>query len=249
MSSDCVVTGLGTVSPIGIDETAFWDGLTTGRSGAAQVTGFDVTELTRKIGCQIHEPVTGEPAEGRAAQLALSASRQAIDSAGLSAEEMRDARVAVVVGTTMGETGYIERPLLRDDQDTLTRPQLRDVVQHGPGSIAGQLISILGLHGSALDLYGACAAGNMALSLARQQLREGRCGVALVGGADGFSFLAFVGFMRARIMAEQVCRPFDVNRDGMFVGEGAGMFVLEPEDPTVKGTFARAYLCVTLDQW
>jgi len=249
MSSDCVVTGLGTVSPIGIDETAFWDGLTTGRSGAAQVTGFDVTELTRKIGCQIHEPVTGEPAEGRAAHLALSASRQAIDSAGLSAEEMRDARVAVVVGTTMGETGYIERPLLRDDQDTLTRPQLRDVVQHGPGSIAGQLISILGLHGSALDLYGACAAGNMALSLARQQLREGRCGVALVGGADGFSFLAFVGFMRARIMAEQVCRPFDVNRDGMFVGEGAGMFVLEPEDPTVKGTFARAYLCVTLDQW
>jgi 3-oxoacyl-[acyl-carrier-protein] synthase II len=69
----------------------------------------------------------------------------------------------------------------------------------------------------------------MAISMARRRLLDGQCDVALAGGSDGFSRLAFIGFMRARIMAAEVCRPFDQNRDGLLVGEGAAMFVLERE--------------------
>jgi 3-oxoacyl-[acyl-carrier-protein] synthase II len=69
----------------------------------------------------------------------------------------------------------------------------------------------------------------MAIAAARRQLLSGQCDLALAGGADGFSVLAFVGFMRLRVMAAEVCRPFDERRDGLLVGEGAAMFVLERE--------------------
>jgi len=118
---------------------------------------------------------------------------------------------------------------------------MRRVIDNRPGSIAHNVQADLGLVGPAIDLYGACTAGNLAIAAARRNLLNGQCDLALAGGADGFSRLAFLGFMRLRVMAAEVCRPFDEQRDGLLVGEGGAMFVLERESSArARGATIRA---------
>jgi 3-oxoacyl-[acyl-carrier-protein] synthase II len=119
--------------------------------------------------------------------------------------------------------------LTASGDDWLNADHMRRILSGRPGSIAVNVAVHLRRDASAVDLYGACAAGNMAIASARRQLLDGRCDIAVAGGADGFSCLAFLGFMRLRVMAAEVCRPFDERRDGLFVGEGAAFFVMERE--------------------
>ncbi|MFH0982489.1 MAG: beta-ketoacyl-[acyl-carrier-protein] synthase family protein [Planctomycetota bacterium] len=241
MADDIVITGLGIISPIGCGEAAVWDSLCRGHSGAAPLDLLDTTELSRKIACQVRDPVDVGRALGRASQLTVAASRQALASAGLTPSEVPGDRLAVTVGTTMGETDFIEERLFAPEAEWLAREQMRRVAEGRPGCIARNVRADVGTNGPCRDLYGACAAGNMAMATARHELVEGQCDVALAGGADGFSRLAFIGFMRLRVMAAEVCRPFDERRDGLFVGEGAAMFVLERESHArARGARVRA---------
>ncbi|HUU85773.1 MAG TPA: beta-ketoacyl-[acyl-carrier-protein] synthase family protein [Phycisphaerae bacterium] len=241
MAEEIVITGLGVVSPIGCDQDRFWDSLCAGRSGAAPVDCLDTSELPRKIGCQVRQPIEVGRPMGRAAQLAVAASRQAIASAGLQTADLPAGRLAVTVGTTMGETDFIEERLGATEQDWLAADQMRRVVDNRPGSIARHVQADVGVTGPVADLYGACAAGNLAIAAARRSLLEGRSDVVLAGGADGFSRLAFLGFMRLRVMAAEVCRPFDEKRDGLLVGEGSAIFVLERESSArARGAAIRA---------
>jgi len=288
MADDVVITGMGIISPIGCGEETFWDALCQGRSGAGPVHGFDTVELPRKIACQVREAVeVGRPV-GRASQLAVAASREAVEDASLAATEFGDTRIDVIVGTTMGETEFIEERIDAPDSEWLSTDHVTRIATGRPGCIARNVLADLfapssedessdepagrggrraesrGSEGdpvsarapdfagsrsarsSAVDLYGACAAGNMAISTARRRLLDSQCDVALAGGSDGFSRLAFIGFMRARIMAAEVCRPFDENRDGLLVGEGAVMFVLERE-ATARARGARIRACLLGD--
>lgn len=227
MADEVVITGLGVVSPIGTGQDQFWDSLCRGHSGASPVERLDTTELPRKIACQVRDPAeVGRPL-GRAARLAVLAGREAISSAGLRPAEVEAGRLSVTVGTTMGETDFIEDRLDAAEDEWLSAEHMRQIVGGRPGSISSNVQADLGVAGPATDLYGACAAGNMAINAAARSLLDGECDLAIAGGADGFSRLAFLGFMRLRIMAAEVCRPFDRDRDGLLVGEGAAMFVLE----------------------
>lgn len=241
MADDVVITGMGIVSPIGTGERAFWDALTTGKSGAAPVNTFATDELTRSIACQVKEQPPVQSGMGRASNLAVEACRQAVDAAGLSFADVDPGRTTVIAGTTMGETQFIEDRLDVGEDLWLNDGQMREVIGGAPGCIASNINKALGIGGSGFDLYGACAAGNMAMATARRRLQAGECDVALCGGADGFSRLAFIGFMRLRVMAAEVCRPFDQERDGLFVGEGATFFVLErASDARARGAKIRA---------
>jgi 3-oxoacyl-[acyl-carrier-protein] synthase II len=246
MADDVVITGLGIVSPIGRGEHAFWDALRTGRSGAGPVDALDTSELPRKLACQVREDIDAPPELGRATRLAIDATQQAITSAGLASTGARrrlpdEPRCHVIVGTTMGETEFIEGRLAEDASRWLSDDHMKQIARGCPGSIAGNVRRHVGGRAEATDLYGACAAGNMAIGMARRHLLEGRCDIALAGGADGFSRLAFIGFMRLRVMASEVCRPFDQARDGLFVGEGAAMFVMErASDARARGANIRA---------
>lgn len=236
---------MGIVSPIGCGEAAFWDALVNGRSGAGPVTGFATADLSRTIACQVRDTIDVEGEMGRASKLAVVAARQAVASAGLQ-NGLVSSRVSITIGTTMGETEFIENRMDVAAGDWLSREHWERIAVGQPGCIARNVQASLGLSGPASDLYGACAAGNMALSSARQSLLAGKCDVALAGGADGFSRLAFVGFMRLRVMSAGVCRPFDEQRDGLLVGEGAVVFVLERErDARARGAKIRARLIGT----
>ncbi len=245
MADQVVISGMGIICPIGFGEKAFWTSLTEGRSGAAPVDGLDTSELSRQNACQVREPIDigsatgGQP--GRASQLAIAASRQAVAASGISPSDVPRGRLAVTIGTTMGETEFIENQLGAPDDQWLCSDHMQQIARGKPGCIAANVLADLDASGPAVDLYGACAAGNMAIATARQSLLAGDCDVALAGGADGFSRLAFIGFMRLRVMAAEVCRPFDDQRDGLFVGEGAAVFVLERESSVkARGGTVRA---------
>lgn len=241
MNEEVVITGLGVVSPIGNGEKAFWTALREGRSGAAPVTGFDTDALTRKIACQVREPVSVEEPMGRASKLAVAAAREAAASAQLNADAASDMRLDVVMGTTMGETEFIEHRLEVEADGWLSGDHAQEIARGRPGTIAQHVAADLGVKANATDLYGACAAGNMAIAVAHQRLRDGCCDVAIVGGADGFSQLAFIGFTRLRAMASEICRPFDEKRDGLLVGEGAAVLILErASDARARGANVRA---------
>lgn len=229
MADDIVITGMGVLSPIGCTVDAFWDGLTTGRSGVSPVTSMDTSDLIRQRACPIVEKIDAPIQAGRASQLAAAASRDALLDAGLSGKLPSDAASTIVMGTTMGETQFIEDKLFAESEDWLGDSHMRDILTGQPGCIAKNVRQVCGGHGGASDLYGACAAGNMAIAQAARALESKQCDIALAGGADGFSRLAFIGFMRLRLTAAEACRPFDQNRDGLFVGEGATVFVLERE--------------------
>ncbi|MCH8966055.1 MAG: beta-ketoacyl-[acyl-carrier-protein] synthase family protein [Planctomycetes bacterium] len=234
MRDDIVITGMGIVSPIGCGEQPFWDALVHGRSGAVAVDSLDTSDFPRKLACLVRDPVdVGKDVAGRklgrASALAVSASREAVASAGVAVGEVDPGRFSITIGTTMGETEFIEERLTAPDSQWLCADHMRRIAAGKPGSIAANVRADLGASGPAIDLYGACAAGNMAIAGARRSLLAGECDIALAGGADGFSHLAFIGFMRLRVMAAEVCKPFDQQRDGLFVGEGATVFVLERE--------------------
>ena len=246
MSETIVITGMGIVSPIGCGETDFWNALLSGKSGAGPVGGFDTSELPRGIACQVRDPIDVDAPVGRASKLAIAAAREAIQSAGITKKHLDLRRTTITIGTTMGETEFIERRLHADDADWLSDEHVREIFTGQPGCIAESVRAELGVDAHPSDLYGACAAGNMAIASARRQLLSGECDLALVGGADGFSSLAFIGFMRARVMAEKVCRPFDQERDGLLVGEGAVVLVLErASDAAARGARARARITGT----
>ncbi len=241
MADDVVITGMGIVSPIGCGEAAFWDSLCCGRSGAGPVDGLDTTELSRKIACQVRYPIDVAGPAGRASKLATAASRQAVANSRIDPGDLSRIRVSTIVGTTMGETRFIEERLDAKASKWLSPDHMERILIGRPGAIARHVNLDSKVEGYAVDLYGACAAGNMALALARRQLLDDRCDVALAGGADGFSTLAFIGFMRLRVMAAEVCKPFDERRDGLLVGEGAAMFVLERESTArARGASIRA---------
>ncbi len=241
MSDDIVITGMGIVSPIGCGEGPFWESLCAGRSGAGPVEGLDTGELSRKIACQIRVPTDADGSKGRASQLAVAAARDAVSSSGLSISQLPPERVSVIVGTTMGETEFIESRLSAPNEKWLSVEHAKKIMGSRPGCLARNVAADLNVTSPAVDLYGACAAGNMAIASARRQLLDGCCDVAIAGGADGFSRLAFIGFMRLRVMAAEVCRPFDEKRDGLLVGEGGVMFVLERESSAkARGAAIRA---------
>jgi 3-oxoacyl-[acyl-carrier-protein] synthase II len=218
-----VITGLGVVSPVGVGVETFWAALLSGATGAAQVESFDTSSFPVRIGCEVRGlslESASEPRPGRAALLAAAAGRQALAQAGLAG-----ANVALSIGTTMGESCWLEA---WDPADVRagTVPA-EELVRSGPDQVGRDVAAELGLDGRVTVLAGACAAGNYALGHALDLIRLGRADAVLAGGTDAFSRVAFTGFARLGALAAEACRPFSANRDGLVLGEGAALLVVE----------------------
>ncbi|MFI9006400.1 beta-ketoacyl-[acyl-carrier-protein] synthase family protein [Actinosynnema sp. NPDC053489] len=248
-SNDVVVTGLGATTPLGGDVASTWDALLAGRSGVRTLTADFVErfELPVKIGA----PLAVEPTEvlprvearrlDRCEQVAVVAARQAWADAGFGEDDVDPERLGVVVGTGIGGA-----MTLLDQDDLIEASGLRKVspltvpmlMPNGPAAHVGlDLKARAGVHAP----VSACASGAEALAWAYRMLKSGEADVVVAGGAEAcITTITMAGFIQARTMStrnddpERASRPFDVNRDGFVLGEGAGMLVLERED------FARA---------
>lgn len=214
-----VVTGSGAVTPLGSSAAATWQRLAAGDTAVREWPDLRAAGYRCARACRI-EAFEAEPLRrGRA--LAVAAAEQAVESAGLHLPE----RTGVFIGSTLGESEAFERAAEGADID---------VAGYGVASFGEGIRARFGLRGPSQSLATACAAGNYAVGAALAALRAGRIDVALAGGAEPFSRLSMVGFSRSRAMAADTCRPFDAQRSGMLLGEGAAMFVLERADDALR---------------
>jgi len=227
-----VVTGLGVVSSIGTSVAEYTAGLRSGRSGARPISVFDTEGFAHSVGCEVvgFEPerwVTEQPVEslGRAAQFSVAAARMAVEDAGLA--DLRKARAMVCLGTTDGGGDAGERVAEHVVRGRAVPAGLTRRVPAGslPVAVARELaLSDVDLSTVAT----ACAAGNYAIGNGFDAVADGDVDVALCGGADAMCRMTFTGFYRLGAVDPQRCRPFDVDRQGILTGEGAGVLVLEP---------------------
>ena len=235
-----VITGVGVITSIGIGKDLFWKNLIGGKSGISQVSSFDTQQFPTHYGAEIKEPLPQKflredcvQSMGKATQMGLCAARMAIEDAGLREDEINRNRAGVMLGTTMGEIHNLE-----ECDDVWVGHSVQDlsqVCQRYPShNISNSIAQVLGFRADNLMIPCACAAGNFAIGYAYDMLRSGRTEFMLAGGAEVFSRITFTGFSRLLSMASERCSPFDKNRDGIIIGEGAGIVALETLDSALK---------------
>jgi 3-oxoacyl-[acyl-carrier-protein] synthase II len=212
-----------------------------GRSGARAVSLFDTSELGRDRACEVsdfrpRDHLTAAEARrvGRCSAFAIAATRMAMEDAGLTGAALESERVSVVLVTTMGEVDVIselESAWLHRGEQAVTTSKL---ARYGTTLLPVHVARAVGARGLVQTLPAACAAGNYAIGFALDQIRAGRADVVVTGASEILDKVQFAGFVRLGAIAPEHCQPFDKNRKGLLIGEGAGILVLESEEHAVR---------------
>lgn len=235
------VTGVGMVSPVGLDTRETWKALLQGRSGVGYVTRFDTSKFPTKIAAEVKgfDPLLYLiPKEVRKMDLfiqyAISASDYAVDASGLEITPENGERVGVFIGSGIGGFGIIER----EHNNFLARGPRRISPFFIPSTIvnlaAGQVSIRIGAMGPNSATCTACSAGSHAIGDSFRMIQRGETDVMIAGGTEAaITPMGMGGFSAMRALSkrndapEKASRPFDRNRDGFVMGEGAGILVLE----------------------
>ncbi len=223
-TNSVVVTGLGVATPIGLGIDPFWENLMRGASGVSPVSVIDTSDFDVRTGAEIKgfSNASGD----RTTALAIRATHLALEDADIKPAEIYGANVAVIMGTSCGNQESVERI----NEATLQghQPSSHDIRNLTDDNISVSVTKRYSLTGPSLVIPTACSSGNHAIALGYDLIRSGRTSLALVGGADSISRILFTVFNRLQSLSPDVCRPFDSRRQGIVIGEGAGVLVLEP---------------------
>ena len=240
MNNRIVVTGLGVVSSIGIGKDDFWKAAITGKSGISPITSFDTADFPTHLGGEVknfnaEKFISKEKIKhyGRTSQLAIAAAKLALEDAKINPGSC-SGLAGVCVGTTMAESQILEKLNYARVTQGVGAVDAGLVCSYPANTLSVNMVKELELDGPHYVIPTACAAGNYAIGYACDLLKKGLARMMLAGGADAFSRLAFIGFNRLLAIAPIKCQPFDKNRKGMMVGEGAGMIVLEILEDALK---------------
>jgi 3-oxoacyl-[acyl-carrier-protein] synthase II len=238
MNRKVVVTGLGAVTPIGNNIGEYWQGLVEGRSGAGPITLFDAAAYPVKIASEVKnfDPAAWMPLKrmdrsGRCTHFAIAAAKMALESAAIDLSAINRQRMGVVIATTgmvslnaeYGEA--IKNRPMRIDPLFITRS--------GQCMVPSQVGLEIGAKGINTSINSACASGSDALGAALSYLRLGYADIIIAGGAEAgvnpvsLAVCARVGALSRQMDPSRASRPFDRQRDGFVLGEGAGILVLE----------------------
>ena len=236
-----VVTGLGLLCPLGIGVEASWANLTAGKSGIGPVTRFDTKDYPSRIAGEVKdfEPVDFMPEKlvkrvDPFVRLGLAAAQMAIEDAGLEIPEDKASRAGVITGCGLGGLGSIEyyRDVLVNKGPKRVSPFF--IPMAIPNMASGQISIMCGAKGPNTVVCTACAAGSHAIGDAFKTIQRGAADVMICGGTESvITPLAFAGFSNMKAlstrneMPEQASRPFDKERDGFIIGEGAGILIIE----------------------
>lgn len=243
MANRVVVTGCGAVTPLGLNVEDTWRNLLAGVSGVGYVSLFDTTDFKVKIAAEVRgfDPVayldpTTAKRNDRFAQFALVASSQAIDAAGLKVDDINRYDIGVLIGSGVGGLDSLSQQLdvLKTRGPSRVSPFL--VPMMIADSASSQVSIKMGIRGPNFGLISACATGTDALGVAYKMIKWGEVKAMVAGGADGaVTPVGFAGFTQAGALSrnnepQKASRPFDLERDGFVVGEGAAVLVLESLD-------------------
>ncbi|HYF79718.1 MAG TPA: beta-ketoacyl-ACP synthase II [Symbiobacteriaceae bacterium] len=243
-----VITGIGCITPVGSGAAGLWEGVSRGESKVRRIDRFDVAAYRSQVAAQVPDYDAGAELGRKAnqrmdrfAQFALSAAGQALADAGLEPKELEGERVGVFVGSALGGAGYAE-----GEHTSYLSGGLRAV---SPGlalsvfgGAAGCNIAIhYGFCGPNETNSMSCAAGAVAIGRALQAIRYGEADMVLAGGAEApLAPLCYGAFAVIRAMStrneepEAACRPFDADRDGFVMGEGAAVLVIEERQAALR---------------
>jgi nodulation protein E len=233
-----VVTGLGCISALGHSVDDFWSALKNGRSGIGPLNISAPFDLKVSIGGAIPAPDPRTmvdqrrlPMLDRFSVLALVATDQAIAQSGLSFDKELGARTACIVGVGVAGWEAIEESYRRVFLEGAKRTNVFTVPRVMPGAPASQVSMAYGIRGPVFGVSSACSSSNHAFASAVSLLRAGTVDVAVAGGTEA---PLVYGILKAwdalRVLAPDTCRPFDRDRKGLVLAEGAGMAVLERAD-------------------
>ncbi|MGO3713676.1 beta-ketoacyl-ACP synthase II [Alcaligenes aquatilis] len=254
MKRRVVITGLGIVSPVGNDIPTAWDNIVNGRSGIGRITRFDPSALTAQIAGEVKDFDLAPYISSKEAKqmdtfihYGVVAGMQAWSDCGLDINSINAERVGVIVGSGIGGLPRIEET----QKDYLERGPRRISPFFVPGSlvnlVSGQLSIRLGLKGPSYAVVSACTTGLHSIGDAARLIEYGDADVMIAGGAEStVSPLGIGGFAAMRALStrnddpETASRPWDMDRDGFVLGEGAGVLVLE-EYEHAKKRGARIY--------
>lgn len=254
MKRRVVITGLGIVSPVGNDIQTAWDNIVNGRSGVRRITRFDPSAFTAQIAGEVKDFDVTQYISAKEAKTmdtfihyGVAAGVQAWQDAGLEVTEDNADRIGVIVGSGIGGLPRIEAT----QSDYLERGPRRISPFFVPGSlinlVSGQLSILLGLRGPSYAVVSACTTGLHSIGDAARLIEYGDADVMVAGGAEAtVSPLGIGGFAAMRALStrnddpETASRPWDIDRDGFVMGEGAGVLVLE-EYEHAKKRGARIY--------
>ena len=237
-----VITGMGIVSPVGNDLVSFWDNLSHGRSGIGPVTLFDTAEFDCKIGGETKnfEPKQyfREPKDARRAdryiQLAVAASKMALEDSGLDVGKIDVTRYGVMVGSGIGglETLEVNHRLLITKNPSRVSPFTIPMMISNMAS--GMISMEFGLQGPNMSIVTACATANNNIGEAWRMIKFGDADGFVCGGSEAAILpMGYAGFGNMRALStrndepQRASRPFDKGRDGFVMGEGAGVVIIE----------------------
>jgi len=239
-----VVTGLGIISPVGIDISAAWSSIVAGKSGISNITHFDASSFPSRIAGEVRGFDVEKwlsPKEARRfdtfIHYGLAAAIDALQDSGLDLAREERERIGVCIGSGIGGL-----PMIEDTCAALQAGGARKISPFFvPGTIinmiAGQFSIMYGLKGPNLALVTACTTANHCIGDAGRLIEYGDADIMIAGGAEAtVSPLGVGGFCAARALStrndapEQASRPWDKNRDGFVLGEGAGILVLEEQE-------------------
>ena len=238
-----VVTGLGAVTPVGLNPEETWNNLVAGKSGAAPITNFDTSKFKTKFACEvkgldINQYIDRKEARkiDRYTQLALISAIQAVEDSGMNLETVDKERIGVVFGVGIGGIKTFQDEIIYYGQNIENGPKFGPFfIPKMISDIAAGHISIkYGFHGPNYATTSACASSTNALADAFNLIRLGKANAIVAGGAEAAVCESGVGGFNAmhalstrNDSPETASRPFSASRDGFVMAEGAGCFILE----------------------
>ena len=235
-----VVTGLGAITPIGNDVASFWQGLKDKKVGIAPITYFDTTDYKAKLAGEVKDFDPKKYMDPKAArrmepfsQYAVAAAKEAFEDSGLDMSKEDPFRVGVIVGSGIGSLQAVEK-------------EHKKMLEKGPNRVNPLLVPMMisnmavgnvamhyGLKGKSINVVTACATGTNSIGEAFRSIQYGEADVMVAGGTESaITPLGMAGFAALTALStnddpETASRPFDKDRDGFVMGEGAGIVVLE----------------------
>jgi len=249
-----VVTGLGIVSPLGNDLASSWDGVVNGRSGIGAITHFDATAFTTRISGEVRDFDVGRWISAKDARkmeafihYGVAASMMAMADADLTVDESNAERIGALIGSGIGGLVGIEEQTIKYHEGGPRKISPFYVPSTIINMLPGQVSLLTGIKGPNLSAVSACASSNHSIGLAMRMIQYGDADVMIAGGAErGASPTSVGGFCSMKAMSTRnddparASRPWDKDRDGFVLGDGAGILVLE-EYEHAKARGARIY--------
>ena len=243
-----VITGLGTINPLGNNVTDTWDKLIKGESGIDIITSFETNELPVSFAGEVknfdaNEYMGKQHARklDRSSHLSIFATEEALKDANLNPEERLGPNVGIVFGTGIGGIGATEQAVRTYDERGASRINPLAITQLMPNSSTGQVAIKYGIEGPSLTITTACAASANAVGEAKNMIQNGVVDMVVTGGTEsGTTPMTIGAFAQIRALStnnenpKEACKPFDKNRDGFVMGEGSTVLVMESEESALK---------------